>query len=246
LEIRKRFGNIEFWFDKDYSFNDNILLNGWHGVGECGFISLNHLVKELEARRIGVIVTESMPHFVTMKDGHLSYPFEIYKKDNLVIILPFFDPIKTEYIELTKAIVEWTVEEKFSQAILIGGLDNRLKDNAKLKCLYTDAFKLKHPKFDIELLDEGLYVTGPLAYTLMFFGLKNFPALTLLPYADRSRPDPMAASIAIEVINNLLEINVDVNELIEEAERIEKKIQSLIKASQNKLQTTEIDRDMYV
>ena len=56
----------------------------------------------------------------------------------------------------------------------------------------------------------------------------------------------MAASIAIEVINNLLEINVDVNELIEEAERIEKKIQSLIKASQNKLQTTEIDRDMYV
>jgi len=246
LELTKKFGDVEFWFDREYVFNGDILLNGWHGVGECGYISLSHLVKELDAKRIGVIVTSKMPHFVSMKDGHLSYPFEIYKKGKMVIILPFFDPTKIEYIEIAKAIVEWTIEEKFSQAILIGGLDNRLKDEEKLKCLYTDAFKNRYPKFKVKLLEEGLYVTGPLAYVLMFFGLKDFPAVTLLPYADRTRPDPMAASIAIETINELLEMKVDTTELIEEAERIEKKIQSMIKASQSKIEPTKIDRDMYV
>ncbi len=66
---------------------------------------------------------------------------------------------------------------------------------------------------------------------LMFYELNQFPAVALLPYAERSRPDPVAASVAIEQINLLLGIGIDTEGLLKEAEKIEKEIESLIQAS---------------
>ena len=134
------------------------------------------------------------------------------------------------------------MKNKFKQSILIGGLDRRLKDNSEIKAIYTQEFKKKRPDITIPVLDEGLYVTGPLAYMLMFYELNNFPTIALLPYAERSRPDPIAASVAVKAINSILNITINVQELLEEAERIEKEIESLLQASKTRKET-EIDSD---
>ena len=116
-----------------------------------------------------------------------------------------------------------------------------------MKAIYTKEFKDANPQIDIPILDEGLYVTGPLAYMLMFYELNNFPAVALLPYAERSRPDPVSASNAIEQINRILNIDVNINELLEEAEKIEKEIESLIKASKpQEDKDKDSDRGMFV
>ena len=170
-----------------------------------------------------------------------TFPFEIYRKDNVVVILPIFEPIKSEHLNFTKTIVEWSIKEGFKQAILVGGLDKRLQDDHNMKAIYTKKFKDTNPEVDIPILDEGLYVTGPLAYMLMFYELNNFPAVSLLPYAERSRPDPVSPSNAIEQINRILNIDVNIHELLEEAEKIEKEIESLIKASK---QQADKDKDI--
>jgi uncharacterized protein len=146
----------------------------------------------------------------------------------------------------TKTIVEWVVDEKFEQAIVVGGLDKRLEDEHKLKAIYTKAFLRKLSTVDIQILDEGLYVTGPLAYMLMFFELNDFPAISLLPYAERSRPDPIAASVAIEAINKLLNVDINVQELLDEAEKIEKEIEALIRASRPQDRDKDPDKGMFV
>ena len=221
MEKNKSNKNVEFILDETQDFNGCTLLNGWHGIGECGFISMSHIVDNLKAERIGFIITENMPQFITIKNEKITFPFEIYRKDNVVVILPIFEPIKSEHLKFTKTIVEWSIQEGFKQAILVGGLDKRLQDDNNLKAIYTKAFLKEYPETKIPILDEGLYVTGPKAYMLMFYELKNFPAISLLPYAERSRPDPVAASNAVEQINRILNIEVNVKELLEEAERIE-------------------------
>ncbi len=247
MESKNLYGDLEFVFNEPQNFEGCTLLNGWHGIGECGFISMSHLVDKLNAERIGYIITSNIPQFITIKNNRITFPFEIYRKDDIVIILPIFEPIKSEHLIFTKSVVQWSIDNKFKQAILVGGLDRRLKEDVELKAIYTKAFREKRTDVEIPFLEEGLYVTGPLAYMLMFYELHDFEALALLPYAERSRPDPVAASIAVSEINNILNIDVNVQELLDEAEKIEKEIESLIQASKTRRDSDkDADEGMFV
>ena len=99
----------------------------------------------------------------------------------------------------------------------------------------TGSYLDKHQNEDMPLLEEGLFVTGPLALLLTFYEIKQFPAIALLPYAESSRTDPLAAAIAIEKINTITKLNVDTNKLLQDAEAIEKDLQEII--TQTKEQT---------
>ncbi len=241
------YGDLEFVFKEPQNFDGCTLLNGWHGIGECGFISMSHLVDKLDAERIGFIITDNIPQFITIKNDKITFPFEIYRRDNIVLILPIFEPIKSEHLIFTKTVVQWSIDQKFKQAILIGGLDRRLQDESDIKAIYTKSFREKRKDVEIPVLDEGLYVTGPLAYMLMFYELNDFEAIALLPYAERSRPDPVAASIAIKEINKILDINIKVQDLLDEAEKIEKEIESLLQASKSRKDSDkDTDEGMFV
>ncbi len=244
--ITQKYDDVTFVFKEKQNFKGCTLINGWHGIGECGFISTSHIVDNLKAERIGYIITDNMPQFLTIKNKKITFPFEIYRKENIVVILPIFEPIKNEHLKFTRSLIKWCIKEEFAQAILIGGLDKRLKDENELKVIYTQSFIHDHPNFNLSVLDEGLYVTGPLAYMLLFSELNEFPAVALLPYAERSRPDPIAASIAVKEINNLLNMKIGINELLEEAEKIEKEIQSLLKARPQSDKRDSADRGMFV
>ncbi|MHA1200765.1 MAG: proteasome assembly chaperone family protein [Candidatus Heimdallarchaeaceae archaeon] len=228
------YGDLEFVFKEPQKFEGCTLLNGWHGIGECGFISMSHLVDKLGAERIGYIITGNIPQFITIKNNKITFPFEIYKKDDIVVILPIFEPIKSEHLAFTKTVVQWSIDQKFKQAILIGGLDRRLQDESEIKAIYTQAFRKNRTDVD-------------LAYMLMFYELNDFEAVALLPYAERSRPDPVAASIAVKEINKILDINVNVQELLDEAQKIEKEIESLLQASRSRKDSEkDSDEGMFV
>ncbi|TFG11082.1 proteasome assembly chaperone family protein [Candidatus Heimdallarchaeota archaeon] len=247
MKNKNIYGDFEFIFKEPQNFEGCTLLNGWHGIGECGFISMSHLVDKLGAERIGYIITSNIPQFITIKNNKITFPFEIYRSGDVVIILPIFEPIKSEHLIFTKTVVQWTIDQKFKQAILVGGLDRRLQDETEIKAIYTKSFRDNRQDIDIQILDEGLYVTGPLAYMLMFFELNDFEAIALLPYAERSRPDPVAASMAIQAINKILDTNVNVQELLDEAEKIEKEIESLLKANKSRKDLDkESDEGMFV
>ena len=66
-----------------------------------------------------------------------------------------------------------------------------------------------------------------MALILMYAEIYNFPAIGILPYAERSRPDPIAASHGVEIVNDLLKLDCGVEELVREAETIETELQEL-------------------
>ena len=71
------------------------------------------------------------------------------------------------------------------------------------------------------MLEQGLYVYGPLAIMLGEFEVGNFPAVAILPYADSSRSDPRAASIAVKTVAKLCKLNLNVSDLENYAKVIE-------------------------
>ncbi len=206
-----------------------IFISGFHGVGLTGFIAVKHLVKCLNAERIGFIESRFLPPFISVGDSYIiATPFELFKHDKYVFFITEFPPHDKEVYQLSQVIADWVVRSGFSQAILIGGLDKRFKcsDNVLCKFLVTSAFKRLVSK-ELPLLDKGLHAYGLLALLLARFEIRDFPAIAVLPYADASRPDPLAAANAINFLNSFLGLSIDVSELIRDAERIESEIKML-------------------
>jgi len=215
-------------------FRNCILITGFHGIGVTGYIAISHLISVLKAKKIGYIETEYSPPLVFMDGKQLVTPFEIYRSNKFVLVKSEFPPYKKDEVNLAKALVDWTLEERFREAILIGGLDDsfKTKDDDSLRIAPTNAYLPKASTFNADFLESGLHVAGPLAVMLAKYEMHNFPAVAILPYAA-SRPDPRAAAVAIKKICDVYRLNVDVSSLVQHAEEIEKELEERRRTQNN-------------
>lgn len=186
------------------------------------------MVSKLNARPIGVVEIPTLPPFVWMEKDRLISPLQLYEYDDVVFLLVEALPsIKARY-SLFKSIVDW-VAERFKEAVVIGGLDQRFKFGTDdLRCAATEAY-IRNRGLTIPLIEKGLMITGPLALMLHRFEVIEFPAVALLPYANAFRPDPLAAAKSIAEFNRLYGLNIGYRELIEDAERIEHEVEEVLK-----------------
>jgi uncharacterized protein len=222
-------------YDESEKIKNCYFLTGFHGVGLTGYITINHIVKSLHARPIGYIETPHQPALVSLVDGRISFPFEIFRHDDIVILFPRVQPKQSEVREFSREVTNWVTRNQMREAILIGGLDNRFKQgNEPIRCVPTKSSVEKAKTLKMPLLEETLFVTGPLALMLTYFEMKNFPAIALLPYSERGRPDPRAAALAVQQINNLFALNIDVFELNNDAKRIEDEVTKMLDGQKEK------------
>jgi len=218
-------------------FKDCTLLAGFHGIGETGYIAVSYIVHALKARRVGFIRTANLPAFVTTTRNGLLTPFEIYRRGNLVMVKLEFPPHRNEEAEMARTMASWAVEEKLKEALLVGGLDVGFKNGRhESRIVPTRACMCKAKEFAIPLLEQGLYVYGPLAIMLSEFEASNFPAIAILPYAESSRSDPRAASIAVRAVAKACKLKIDVSDLENYAKVIEADLDQRTKIAKKSVQ----------
>jgi len=235
FHIRERVGELK----------GSVLITGFHGLGATGYISVKHMVASLKAELIGYIETSNTPPFVTMDEEKLTLPFEIFRYGKLIFVLTEMPPHPKDRYEFSKSLADWSMDCGFSSAYLVGGLDNRLRTNEedKIRCAPTSRF-LKENKVDIPILERGLFVVGPLATMLTRYEIMDFPAIALLPYANPARPDPLAASVAVDYLNKVFNLSIDVSQLIKDAQKIEAEIQEISRRRQERVRSEH--RAMYI
>jgi uncharacterized protein len=218
---------------KGKDFRNCTLITGFHGIGETGYIAVSYLVHALKSKRIGFIEVSRPPPFVTTYEHGIVTPFEIYRKNDIVLVKLEFSPHRSEESEFVKELAKWVVKKRFKDAILIGGLDESFKSgNSDMRIVPTKAYLPKAKYFDSPLLEPGLFVYGPLAIMLSEFEMRNFPAMAVLPYASPNRADPRAAAIAIKKISKVYMLNVDTSELEKDAEEIENEVNKRVKQAE--------------
>lgn len=213
---------------KKLNLENSILITGFQGIGAVGYIATKHLIRELNAKRIGFILSRFMADIVFFENHKVVLPYEIYYSSNdkakLVFILNNAQPLIYDRVYFAKKIVEWCTENSFSQGIFIGGLDKSTKEPGEkhaFKCLPSAKYRSKIPG---PLISKELVVVGPLALLIAFSEVYDFPSITILPYSETLRPDPAAAAIAVKVISEMLNLNVSVEKLYEDAKTLEKQM----------------------
>jgi uncharacterized protein len=213
------------------------LVTGFHGVGQTGYIATSYMIHALKAERIGFIDVSNPPPWVGTAEGGLVTPFEVYQKRKTVLVKLEFSPHKTEEAEFAKSLSDWAIQQKFKDAILIGGLDSAFKQAKEDFCVVpTGAYLNRVKQFKAPILEPGLLVYGPLAVMLNQFEIHDFPAVAVLPYAEPARADPAAAALAIRKISKVYNFNVQVNDLVKDAKFIEQEFDQKSKMTKRSLQ----------
>ncbi len=210
-----------------------IFMSGFHGIGEVGYIFLDHCVQVLKAERIGILSTSAARPMLLVDKGQMHYPFEFYLWKDIMFFVPHQQPHPQQEVAFSEKLANWILEQNFEQVILIGGVDKNLRTSENA-CRYISTKKYLElavsdeikEEIDKEKLDDGFLVVGPLAILMGLLELKNHPALAVLAYAERMRPDPEGAIHAIEFINKLLGLEINTDQLLENAQKIEEEIRN--------------------
>ena len=207
------------------SLRNCTLVTGFHGVGETGYITVSYLVNTLRAKRIGFVDVAHPPPFIATSEAGLVTPFEVYRAGQIVLVKLEFSPHRSEESEFAKTLARWVMENKFKDAVLIGGLDASLQSGSDgIRIVSTGSYPLKTRKMKHPTLEIGLFFYGPLAVMLGEFEKKGFPALAILPYASATHADPKAAATAVRAVSKAYGLKVSVKDLEYDAKDIEEEI----------------------
>ncbi len=239
LEVYREGRNVKIYYDASVVAREKspILITGFPGFGATGYITTRYLVDALKMRRVGFVITRYMPDTVTIDPEHgYNFPHEIYSglDDKVFVLVNQTVPPPLEKDELAETRVKWAYKNGFSEMLLVGGLDAEIRKSSDDLLRWVGN---KHCKRTLEepIMEKGLVIVGPLATLLMYSEIIGLPALAILPYAERNRPDPRAAAVAVSKIAKILNTEIDVSELIKHAEAIE----VLEKRIRSELETTE-------
>ncbi|BDB97176.1 proteasome assembly chaperone family protein [Saccharolobus caldissimus] len=217
-------------------------ITGFRTIGEVGYLATRHLALKRNMERIGYVVTKYYRDVAFLDEYGLATPFDIFydNEKHLIVLLNHILPFQREWNDFAASIIKWIKKISINNLILIGALDKRYKmGNENLKWLKTSKCQLS---LDYPQLDKQLLMVGPLALFTLHSEIEDLSAIVLLPYADRERTDPAAAATAIEALNKILGLNVSVDELYEEAKRIEEDLQKQMELLQRELARGGADR----
>lgn len=214
------------------TLRESVFITGFRTIGEVGYLATRHLVLKLGMKRIGYIITPRYKDVAFLDDYGIATPFELFfdEQNKIIVQLNHFLPSQREWSDFTRSTIKWLKEIGVRDSIVIGGLDKRYKTSQEnFRWLKTSSSK---NQFDSSLIEKQLLIVGPLALFTAYSEIEDFPTTVILPYAERDITDPAAAAVAIEAINGLYNLHVEVDELYEEAKRIEEDIKRQLEAFQ--------------
>lgn len=223
-ESERKALRIEF---TDAKPNKPIIIEGFPGFGFVSTIATEFLVKTLNAKPIGRIVSEKLLPIAAIHKAEVVYPLEIfYDKKTNIIIVQAVTPVEGLEWRLADAIVELAKEVNAKEIVSLEGVAATGKKEEDGVFFYTNREdKKKHLLGITKELQEGviLGVTGAL-----LMKTEKVPFSCFFAEAQNNLPDNRAAVKLIDLLNKYLGLSIDCKPLAKHAEEVEEKLKTLI------------------
>lgn len=215
---------IEFTAEKP---NRPIIIEGFPGFGFVSTIATEFLIRNLNAKPIGRIISDKLMPIAAVHKAEVVYPLEIFydKKTNIVIVQAV-TPVEGLEWRLADAIIELAHEVNAKEVIALEGVAaTGNKGESKVFFYSNREEKRKKLATLTKQLQEGIIlgVTGALLMKAQDIPLSCFFAET-----ETSLPDNRAAAKLIEILDNYLGLSIDVRPLLKHAEEVEEKLKKLV------------------
>jgi len=205
---------------------DAVVLEGSPELGLIGNIVGWLLVEELNMKQIGHIDSKYFPPLAVLYKGVAMHPFRIYSAEGLVLFLSDFIVPPLVAYDMSNAIIDWMDKNNSKELITFNSIVVREKIQGVAGAANSEDGLKRLGDLKIPILPFG-NVNG-VSGTLLTRSLnKEIPASCLFAEVLNQYPDPRAAAGVVDVLNRMLNINVNAEPLLKEAEEIESRLKEL-------------------
>lgn len=215
----------------DLKATEPTLIEGLPGHGLVASIAVDQITEQLALSHYGAIRSEAFPPVTSFADGVVQAPVRVYAgTDPEVMTLQSDIPIPpAAFTGLRECVLE-ELTEKFDNAIFLAGAVAQTEEQQGevFGVATTDELKTDLDDAGIDIADEQGAVSGVTGTLVSACYEADIPALLVLVRATPNAPDPFAAASVIDTaLEPLLDIDIDTDELREQAEQIQEQKQQV-------------------
>lgn len=214
---------LEFTEEKP---NNPIIIEGFPGFGFVSTIATEYLIKHLDAKPIGRIVSDKLMPIAAVHKSEVIYPLEIfYDKKTNIMIVQAVTPVEGLEWRLADSIINLAKEVNAKEIISLEGVASPGEGEPKIFFYSNKEEKKKQLKNLVKPLEEGIIlgVTGAL-----LMKIKEVPFSCFFVETHSGLPDNKAAAKLIELLDKYLGLTIDVKPLLKHAKEFETKLKGLL------------------
>ena len=199
-----------------------VVINGLPDVGLVGLLAASHIISDLKLREVGAIESELLPPMIVLHGGEPKAPFRIFSGDGLAVVISETVIPGSLIRPLANGLVDWARAKNVRLMLSLGGMAVANRQDIDVPKVFA-ALSAKGLESQLhgaaEILEEG-YIVGAYGLILRSCAAESVPAITLLTQSYYNYPDPEAAAVALNAVNKILNLKVDVAELLKGGEEI--------------------------
>jgi uncharacterized protein len=209
----------------DIDFDDPMLVEGLPGVGLVGKIAADHLVSTFEMDYYGAVHCDGLPQVATYQgeSSDLRPPVRLYADgERDLLVLQSDVPVSPENAEdFASCLTSWLGDNGVTPLFVSGLPSEKESDVPELYGVSTgDGNDLLDDGGIVPPAQSGL-ISGPTGALLYEAGRRNRTTVGLIAEANKQFPDPEAARAVLKHgVSPLAGIDVDTDDLVEQAEEI--------------------------
>ncbi len=218
--MQKGFPDAEVFEIVKTNLKSPIIFAGFVGAGLVGPLSINHIVEKLEMKEIGVMRSKYLPPSTVFIRGRLRHPFRFYaNKEGTICAIICEITLRMEGLyNIISAILDWAEKKGSKEIVILDGVASEEHDD-KAYCAAEEDLVRTMADADISLIPQG-FITGIPGGILNECLVREIQGLTLLAKANKVDPDPEAAVTLIEAINRFYDMDIGIEELQKERDRL--------------------------
>ncbi|MEM2759945.1 MAG: PAC2 family protein [Nitrososphaerales archaeon] len=217
---------------------------GLPDAGLVGTIAVSYLVDSFDMNELGYIDSARFPPMVIVRESEVKYAVRIYGRDKYLVVIseiPLSPAIATQF---SKSLLEWLKNIGAKLVVNITGLpvQNRMQIEKPevLGLASTKDVKDLLRSQNIALFNDGV-LFGPYAAIIKECISQKVPVMTLFAQSHLNFPDPTASIEALSVVNKVLNVDIDLKPLKDEAEIIRIKTRELMRQTEGALKEAKIE-----
>jgi uncharacterized protein len=221
---------IEIKLFKECNLKGYSLIDAFPGVGLVGPMAGSYIIEKLGMTYIGYIDSDSFPPIAAIHGGTPIFPARIYKDDKykLVVVMSEFIIPSTSIYQLSRELLEFVRKYGISKVMSISGMPSNKPGDTTFVTSPNPATIKKASKAGLKTISEGV-VAGVGAVLMINSMQYNVESMNILVEVNPQIMDPKYAENALIGLNKIIDINIDLKDLDEEAKRVEAKIRDTLK-----------------
>lgn len=222
---------IEIKMSKEINFKGFTFIEGFPGTGLVGPMAISYIIDKLGLSYAGYMDSSAFPPLVSVHGGMPMKPVRIYYSDKYKICTIFAEfaiPVNMIY-ELSEMLYKFIKDNKFSRIVSIGGVPNQNSASQKTFAIASTPSLQKLAKDSgLSIISDGVSI-GVSALLLSSAVLDAMDDIDILIPVTSEIVDPKYAEVAIQALNKMMNLSIDISDLEKEAKEVEAKIRDLMK-----------------